>query len=120
MFIPWLALPVALQLIAVADGVPKLDVRPSCKGAAQAGYLRTTEERMKSCIDSEQRTRDELSKNWSSFPASARMFCLEGIKGFEPTYTELATCLEMSRDLANAKANEKTRDPMPLRTRARR
>ncbi len=58
MFIPWFALPLAAQLIAVADGVPKLDVTPSCRGAAKAGYISTTEDRLKSCLDSEMRTRE--------------------------------------------------------------
>ena len=39
MFVPWFALPLAAQLIAVADGVPKFDVTPSCQGAAKSGYI---------------------------------------------------------------------------------
>ena len=58
---------------------------------------------LQNCIDSEHRTRDQLDKNWSSFPASSRTFCLSSIAHFAPTYTELATCLEMRRDLANPK-----------------
>ena len=106
MFVPLLAVPLAMQLIAAADGVPKLDVTPSCKGAANAGYIATTQDRLQRCIDSEHRTRDELAKGWPSFPASARTFCLSSIARFEPTYTELATCLEMKRDLANTKPAE--------------
>ena len=103
MFVPWFALPLAAQLIAVADSVPKLDVTPSCRGAAKAGYISTTEDRLKSCIDSELRTRDQLEKQWPTFPASDRTDCFDSIKGFQPTYTELATCLEMKRDLRNVK-----------------
>ena len=46
MFVPLLAVPLAAQLIAAADGVPKLNVTPSCKGAAKAGYIATTEDRL--------------------------------------------------------------------------
>ena len=106
MFVPWFAWPLAVQLIVVADGVPKLDVSPSCRGAAKSGYISTTEARLQNCIDSEHRTRDQLDKNWSSFPASSRTFCLASIAHFAPTYTELATCLEMRRDLANPKPPE--------------
>ena len=106
MFVPLLAWPLALQLVAAGDGVPNLNVTPSCKGAAQAGYIATTEERLKSCIDSEQRTREQLDKNWSSFPVSDRVWCISSIMGFAPTYSELATCLEMKRDLANTKPGE--------------
>ena len=70
MFVPLLAVPLAVQMIAAAEGVPKLDVTASCRGAAEAGYVTTTQERLQNCIDSEHRTRDQLDKNWASFPAS--------------------------------------------------
>ena len=100
------AWPLAAHLVAVADGVPKLDVTPSCRGAAQAGYIATTDERLKSCVDTEHRTRDQLDKTWSGFPAGDRAWCVSSIKGFQPTYSELATCLEMKRDLRNLKPAE--------------
>ena len=106
MFVPLLAVPLAVQLIATTGDIPKLDVTASCKGAANAGYIATTQDRLQRCIDSEHRTRDQLGKDWASFPASARVFCLSSIAGFEPTYTELATCLEMKRDLANTKPGD--------------
>jgi|SRR5215212_11833714 hypothetical protein len=106
MFVPLLAVPLALQLIAATNGVPKLDVTASCRGAAEAGYATTTRERLQNCIDSEHRTRDQLGKSWASFPASSRAFCLSSIARFAPTYTELATCLEMKRDLANTKPGD--------------
>jgi hypothetical protein len=118
MFVPLFAWPLALQLVAVAENVPKLNVTPSCKGAAAAGYIATTEDRLKNCIDSEHRTRDQLDKTWSSFPAADRVWCVSSIAGFEPTYTELATCLEMKRDLANTKPAEA--DIKPGGTRVRR
>jgi hypothetical protein len=54
---PFLAVPLALHLIASGGGVPTLDERPSCHAAAIAQ-----------------------------------------ITDFEPTYTELLTCLEMASD----------------------
>jgi len=99
MIVPLLAVPLAVQLVAASDSVPHLNVNPSCKGAAEAGYIARTEDRLKTCLESEQRTRDDLVKNWSTFPAADRSWCLASIKEFEPTYTELATCLEMKRDV---------------------
>ena len=103
MFAPLVAWPLALQLIAAADGVPQLNVTPSCQGAAKAGYISTTEERLKSCINSEMETRKKLEEQWPQFPPVDRVNCFDSIKSFNPTYTELATCLEMKRDLRNAK-----------------
>lgn len=105
MFVPWFALPLAAQLLTVADTVPTLDVTPSCRGAAKAGYISSAEDRLRSCIDSEQRTRAQLEKQWAEFPPADRVDCFDAIKGFQPTYSELATCLEMKRDLRRAKAD---------------
>jgi hypothetical protein len=107
-----LALPLALMLGAASDGVPHLNVTPSCKGAAEAGYIARTEDRLKSCLDSEQRTRDDLVKNWSTFPAADRAYCISSIRGFEPTYTELVTCLEMKRDVRNTATKPKAAAPL--------
>jgi hypothetical protein len=48
----------------------------------------------------EQRTREQLNKNWSTFPAADRIKCVK-TQTFSPTYSELATCLEMKRDIVN-------------------
>ena len=45
-----LALPLALMLGAASDGVPHLNVTPSCKGAAEAGYIARTEDRLEDQI----------------------------------------------------------------------
>jgi len=50
----------------------------------------------------EQLTREELNKNWSTFPAIDRIACVESLT-FSPTYTELVTCLEMRRDVKNSR-----------------
>ena len=61
MFVPFFAVPLAASWIAAADGTPKLDVTQSCRAAA-AGYVDQTTERLKSCLDSEQRTREWVAK----------------------------------------------------------
>jgi hypothetical protein len=88
------------QSAAVADSVPSWDVTASCRGAAQAGYQQDTKENLKRCLDTEQRAREQLDKNWSTFPVADRIKCVK-TQTFSPTYTELATCLEMKRDIEN-------------------
>jgi hypothetical protein len=39
---------------------------------------------------------------------------MQSLKSFEPTYTELATCLEMGRDVKNIGGSKST-DVMPRR-----
>ena len=96
---------------ATADSVPSWDVTTSCRGAAEAGYVQETSANLKRCLDSEQRTREQLNKDWSTFPAADRIRCVK-TQTFSPTYSELATCLEMKRDLRNA---AKPADAMPQR-----
>jgi hypothetical protein len=55
---------------------------------------------MKTCLAGEERTRDNLNKNWSTFPAADRSACVKSLT-FSPTYTELATCLEMRSQVKN-------------------
>jgi hypothetical protein len=98
MVISFLALPITLQ-IAVADGVPNWDVTASCRGAAAAVYADQSKDRLESCLNSEQHAREKLESDWSTFPAADRIRCVASIKWFEPTYTELTTCLEMYRDV---------------------
>ena len=97
---------------AVADDVPSWDQTASCRAAASIAYGQTPSERLTSCLASEQRTREELTKNWSTFPAADRTICV-GSLTFSPTYTELSTCLEMRRDV------KKSRDANPTDTKAK-
>jgi len=85
---------------AASTGVPNWNVTTSCRGAAEAGFSQDTAANLKLCLDSEQRTREQLTKDWSTFPAADRAKCVK-TQTFSPTYSELATCLEMSRDLRN-------------------
>ena len=79
---------------AVADSLPSWDLTASCRAAGSAGFAEKPSERVTSCLASEQRTREELTKNWSTFPAADRIGCVKSLT-FSPTYTELVTCLEM-------------------------
>ena len=87
--------------VIAADGVPSWDVAASCRGATVAGYTQDPKVRLKRCLDSEQQTRAELVKNWSTFPTADRIRCVKA-QTFSQAYSELATCLEMQRDLENA------------------
>jgi hypothetical protein len=86
--------------VAVSGSVPSWDVTASCRAAASIAYGQTPAERLTSCLATEQRTREELTKNWTTFPAEDRIGCVKSLT-FSPTYTELITCLEMRRNVKN-------------------
>ena len=94
---PFLAVPLVFHLIAASGGgVPALDVRPSCLAAAKAQV--TAIDRMQGCLADEQNAHDKLVKGWQKFNADDRAACVSGMLDFEPTYTELLTCLEIAND----------------------
>jgi hypothetical protein len=99
-FVPIFSLPLAAHLfVAVADGVPKLDVTPSCRGAVAAKVLAQSVDAMQNCLDIEKKAHDQLVKEWLGFTPADRAKCVNAVMNFSPTYTELLTCLEISREL---------------------
>jgi hypothetical protein len=91
------ALPIALHLIASASGgVPALDVTPSCRAAAATEVVQA--DRMQTCVESEQKARDQLVKEWTKFASADRARCARSIMDFDPTYTELQTCFDIAND----------------------
>ena len=96
MYLPIVIAAVALHTSPVGDNVPKLDIARECQNeVGQAG--------LKSCMDDENRMREQLKKEWQSFDAADRARCGQeaGIGG-ATSYAEFLTCLEMARDTRNA------------------
>jgi len=117
---PFAALALGTNLITLAaDGVPKLNIEPSCKAAGIEGMAlgRTTQ----SCINDENTARDQLVKDWSTYSAADKSHCLSMVStGGSPSYVELLSCLEMSRDakkIAQGRVNEVLPQPTPRRRR---
>jgi hypothetical protein len=91
---------------AAVDNVPALNVEPVCQGIAQQGgssfHDSEIAKEKQDCLKTEREVRDELVKQWSSFPASDKNACIrEATMGGDSSYTELLTCLEMARDVRN-------------------
>jgi hypothetical protein len=88
---------------AAADGVPKLNVQPSCRAAADAaamGALPGANMRdLASCMRDEDEARDTLANEWAQFSERDKQRCVsETQTGGTPSYVELLVCLEMIRD----------------------
>src|SRR5262245_32831812 len=85
--------------MTVADGVPSINVQPSCKATAD-GIIGLKQD-IDTCLKSEQSVRDQLVKEWAQFSAADRASCTRlTTMSRAGTYTELLTCLEMKRDAA--------------------
>lgn len=91
---------------AQAADVPTLNVERMCREAAAADP--TIDYGLKRCIDSEQEARDQLVRQWQDFPATDRQECTAvATLGGSASYVELITCLEMNRDVRQARAKAK-------------
>ena len=91
-------------LLARSEETPTLDVRQVCRGIASqsADPLATglMKDNVEECLKSEQGVREEIKAKWSTFSAGDKQHCVTLAKtGGESSYTELLTCLEMSRDV---------------------
>ncbi len=121
---PFAALALGSSLISVAASgtVPTLNVEPSCKAAGAAGLMmgRTAD----SCMNDEKAARDDLVKNWSTFSSDDKTHCLSMVStGGGPSYVELLSCLEMSRDAKKIAQGRKLEDqpaPQPYQRPGRR
>src|SRR5215831_18180505 len=105
---------------AASDGIPKLDVRPVCRGIASQSAdpgvgQRNQTETFQRCIESEQAVREQLKREWSAFSAADKRHCVTlATTGGESSNTELLTCLEMARDvrvLRSASSGTETTKP---------
>jgi hypothetical protein len=103
--IPATALALAAQLtVAFADGVPRYNLEPLCRGIAQQGGMsllpnQGARKDYKSCISSEMAVRRQLVKQWPTFKTSNKANCIgENSAGGLPSYTGLLSCLQMAQE----------------------
>jgi hypothetical protein len=94
-------------VLAAAVPLPRLNVEPSCRAAAQrAGdpsYVQI-------CLRKEQEARQQIEQLWREFTAGDKAQCMPRSRVFErATYTELLTCLEMARDVRRLRAGSEPR-----------
>jgi hypothetical protein len=84
------------------SGIPTVDIQNTCKMAASAMVQlmggSTAGNDTEICLGSEQRAREQLVKDWSTYSASDRSRCTF-TRAYLPSYVEMLTCLEMERDV---------------------
>jgi hypothetical protein len=88
---------------AQASDVPTLNVRPTCTPIGNDKTFPIDTDR---CMKSEQDARDQLEREWASFPAADRSLCTQTASmGGMASYVALIVCLEMKRDVATMPAD---------------
>jgi hypothetical protein len=83
------------------SGPPTIDIQKTCRenisalGTMLGGEI---QQDLQVCLMDEQAARDQLVKDWASYPAIAKARCVQP-KEYLPGYIEWQTCLEMARDV---------------------
>ena len=95
-------------MVPVVDDVPSLDVEQVCEGIAQRGEVSFHATNKKNCLDSENRIRDQLVKEWSSFSAADKATCTsKATASGQSSYADLSTCLRNEAEKPSATAPPK-------------
>ena len=106
---------IALSILGVADTVramnartsaasqesrsslPNLNIEDGCRDVAKNDLNKTTD--YPGCIAKERTTREQLQKEWASYPADTHDQCLHLVTPPAiPSYVTLQECLKMSSD----------------------
>jgi hypothetical protein len=99
--------------------VPTVDIQQTCKTAATA-MLRlmggsSLENDQNACLNSEQRAREAIVKDWATFSADDRNLCVQ-TDVYLPSYVEWLTCLEMNREVRKSGTELSSYAPVTLPT----
>jgi hypothetical protein len=84
--------------------VPRFDIRGTCnelKKVPEALIIDSGQpDATRHCIDHEQAAHGQLTKEWAKFSAADRTLCVGEAEsgGVAPAYSELESCLQMTRD----------------------
>lgn len=114
-----IALSIAVSLgaasTAFAGALPNIDIPRMCRASnAALSASDNPANNFETCLHDEQEAREQLIADWVSFPATDRAHCVLPAE-FLPSYIEWLTCLEMERDVREARKAQAERqsDPVP-------
>jgi len=90
-----------LVFVATAQAqVPTINIQETCRAAA--GVMinlmggSTSQNDVEICLESENKARQQMIKDWSTFQASDRAGCID-TRVYLPSYIEWLTCFEMNK-----------------------
>ena len=91
---------------AQAQQVPTINIQNTCQAAA--GVMvnlmggSTSQNDVQICLETENKARQQLIKDWSTYQASDREGCIQ-TNVYLPAYTEWLTCFEMNKSVREAR-----------------
>jgi hypothetical protein len=103
----------ACASLAKDGGPPNIDLQKTCRESANALTGLTgndTQDTFSNCMNDEQTAREQLVKDWATYPALAKARCTQ-TKEFLPGYVEWQTCIEMTRDVIKLRKDQAVSAP---------
>jgi hypothetical protein len=94
--------------LAKDSGPPNIDIQKTCRESSSALSGLTgndTQDSVGTCMNDEQTAREQLVKNWATYPALAKAQCVQPME-YLPGYVEWQACLEMTRDVLNLRKQQ--------------
>jgi hypothetical protein len=97
----------ASAALARDSGPPNVDIQKICRESSSAllGLTADPKQDLDSCINDEQAARDQLTKDWTNYPALAKSACIKPNE-YLPGYVEWQSCLEMTRDVIKMRQDQ--------------
>jgi hypothetical protein len=93
---------------AGAQQLPTLNIQQTCQIASGVMVSlvggSTTESDVKICLDTENKAREQIIKDWSTYQPSDREGCIEPAI-YLPSYVEWVTCFEMNKVVRESRAS---------------
>jgi hypothetical protein len=99
--------------------VPDYNITSACRALSAVPEARTVDstrpDAISHCIEAEKQAREQLLTQWSQFSPADRSMCVgvSSAGSVDPVYTELITCLEMTRDSKQLTAKGATPKAVP-------
>ena len=101
--------------VAQAQVVPTINVQETCRVAADVMTSlvsgSTAANDVQICVESENKARDQIIKDWGTFTASDREGCIQPA-GYLPSYVEWLTCFEMNKNVREARQQGRAMAPL--------
>jgi hypothetical protein len=98
------------HVLIAAAGLPGIDLQRLCHSSEPpiSGRSEDATRTFDSCMSDEQEARDQLLRNWGSYPTSDKTLCMRATD-YLPSYVEWITCAEMAKDLRRIRSEKPTR-----------
>lgn len=97
----------ALGKTRVVGRPPHVDIQKTCRATGSALFSNTgdTTKDLNICMSDEQAAREQMIKNWATYPVRDKSFCAQRAE-YLPSYIEWLTCFELERELKTIRTGQ--------------